>query len=211
MTDVWKTVENMRTLDSSLYSFFQTLEADLKNQDAWSVNNTEVLNSKTTPNEWCEYSEYRNYRLNRPPQGRRGPPGLLGYLTVGVELWREVNEPDTAWCHARQPLIYVGFAPGRDWWDEDLALDYRGDPVSHYDGTIVVPTEETPFLWKWDGEDGSVWCKRSWFFVLQLLRINSRNDLQREIIEPLSSLLCGSSPNDAFNNRRAIRHGGVQP
>ena len=211
MTDVWNTVANMRSIEASLYSLFQILECDLCDQHFGAFQGSSELATKPTPRGWCYYADYRCYRFNNPPQGRTGHPGLLGHLTVGVELWRELEDPNDAWLHAQEPLIYVGFAPKNDWWDERLALDYRGVPVTQYDGTISSPGDETQCLWVWNGEGVRDWRSISWFFALPLFSIASREDVLEEIIGPVGSLLTGSSPIDAFNGRRAIRRGGQQP
>ncbi|MCY4488262.1 MAG: hypothetical protein OXF11_14270 [Deltaproteobacteria bacterium] len=195
---VWNTIANMQALDASLASFFQVIENEISGQDCWGFHNSTEVASLVTPNGWCWYASYMRYSLRRIPRGKgrqRGP----GNLTVGVELWREVTDQDNLWEHAKQPLIYVGFCPGNDYWCDDMALDCLGAPTWYPDGEIHPPTEKDPKLWTWNGEDGDRWSLRSWFFVLQLCSIERREDIEKNIVAPLRSLLVDNSdPNTVF-------------
>lgn len=210
MTDVWNTIENMRRLDASVNSFFEVLEGELENEGPLTGTDAKNAGSKYTDKGWCYYAEYRRYRLKRPTPDT-GRSKFFGNLTVGVELWREVDEPSAAWCHAREPLIYVGFTPGRspnNYWNEEMALDYHGSPLPAIEGDQTVePTETAPWLWLWDGDNSEeeTWDQRNWFFVLRLFDIDSTEALQLQIIEQLRNLLVDKlSPQQAFSNRKAI-------
>ena len=201
---IWNTIANMQALDASLGSFFQVLESEISIQDCWRLHGAEEIACSNTPNNWCYYTSYVRYSLRRIPRGenrQRGP----GNLTIGVELWREVDNQENLWEHAKQPLIYAGFSPGNDYWSDDMALDCRGVPTWYPDGEIHQPTEDDPYLWTWNGEDEDRWSLRNWFFVLPLCSIGRREDIQSEIIAPLRSLLVDNSdPNTVFDGRQAI-------
>ena len=210
MSDVWNTIENMRRLDTSISSFFDVLEEELENEGPLIGTDPNNAGTEYTDKGWCCYAEYRRYRLKKMAPNT-GKYRIFGNLTVGVELWREVDEPSAAWCHAREPLIYVGFTPGRDsdnYWDQAMALDYRGSPLPAGEGDRTVePTEMVPWLWLWEGDESEEerWDRRNWFFMLRLFDINSKEALQLEIIEPLENLLAdGLSPYQAFRSRKAI-------
>lgn len=203
---VWNTIANMRALDTSLGLFFEVLKSEIGNQDCWELWGSKEDAPSKTPNNWCSYALYMRYSLRKIPRGRgrnRGP----GDLTVGVELWREVAEQEDLWEQAKQPLIYVGFSPGKnDWWSDDMALDCRGSPAWHSDEKVVSPTEDTPYLRRWSDNDRGRWSRRSWFFALPLCAIGRREDIETEIMVPLRALLVDNSgPGTAFDGTRAIR------
>ena len=211
MTDVWNTIENMRRLEVSVNSFFEVLERELENQGPLTGTESKGAGEKDTDKGWCYYAEYRRYRLKWPALDT-GRSRFFGNLSVGVELWREIDEPSDAWCHAREPLIYVGFTPGRspnNYWDQEMALDYRGSPLPAVEGgQTLKPTETTPWLWLWEGDDSEEkrWDQRNWFFALRLFDIDSTEAVQFEIIEPLENLLVDKlPPQQSFTNRKAIR------
>ena len=213
---VWQTIANMRQLDFSLQSFYQILESDLVNQKGpLSCTKPIKTYSSRTEEGWCCYTDFRVYELRRRnPDTRRHK--YLGRLTVGVELWRDVDGSEPGgWTHAKAPMIYVGFCPEKDHWPEGMALDCRGRPVGVPEwegGKVVPPTETAPCLWEWvydnDIADGT-WDERIWYFALRLFDIDSREAIQTEIMEPLRSLLGdGESSIEAFRNKKAIREGG---
>ena len=211
MTDIWNTVENMRQIEASLCSFFEVLEHELERQGPLTGSESKIAGEKRTDKGWCYYAEYRRYRLKRPAPDT-GRSRFFGNLTVGIELWREIDEPSDAWCHAREPLIYVGFTPGsgpNNYWDQQMALDYRGSPLPAMKGDQTVePIEEAPWLWLWEGDDSEEkrWDQRSWFFVLRLFDIDSTKAVQLQILEPLRSLLVDRlRPQNAFANTTAVR------
>ena len=138
---VWNTIANMMTLDASVQSFFRVIEEKINDQDCWRLIGSEEESSSTSANGWCCYAWYIRYPLRRVPHGEehnRGPANL----TVGLELWREVTDQGEAWQYAKQPLVYVGFSPGKDnYWGEDMACDYRGRPAHE---EVVSPTQGSP-------------------------------------------------------------------
>lgn len=202
---VWNTITNMGTLDASLGSFFQVLGDEIGAQNCWRLKDVHDEATLATSNEWCYYAYYVRYSLLRIQRGAeryRGP----GNLTIGVELWREVTNQENIWEYAKQPLIYVGFSPRRrDYWSDDMALDFQGAPKWYPDGDVACPTDDAPYLWTWRGEGEDRWSLRDWFFVLPLCSIERREDIQNEIIAPLRSLLHDNyDPNTAFSGRRAL-------
>ena len=202
---IWNTIANMRALDASLGSFFQVLESEITSQDCWRFHDSEEFDSLTTPNGWCDYTYYVRYSLRKVPKGKgrnRGPANL----TIGVELWREVVDQENLWEHAKQPLIYVGFSPGNDYWSDDMALDCLGSPTWYTDGEIVQPDDDDPYLWTCNGEGEDRWSLRNWFFALPLGAIERREDIENEIISPVRSLLIDNyNPNAAFDRKQAVR------
>ena len=213
MTDVWNTVDNMWKLGASIGAFFEVLESELGNgKPLMGAGGQSAGRNKYTRRGWCCYTDYRRYGLQRiKPETERY--NQCGNLTVGVELWREVNDSADAWHLAKEPLIYVGFTPGttpENFWGQEMGLDYLGAPLPSGEvGETVAPTETAPWLWWWDEDNPQTpWDQRNWFFVLRLFDIDSREAAQKEIIDPLGSLLAGNNPSAAFANRRAIQNVG---
>ncbi len=211
MTEVWNTVDNMRKLGASIHSFFQVLEDELQNEASLNGTAQSGWGSKTIGHGWCYNTEYRPYLLkNNDSVARQSGP--MGMLTVRVELWREVDDRSLTWHHAKEPLIYIGFAPNvEDYWRTGMSLDYRGLPSPMPDGSEVSPpTQTSPCLWLWCNDpDENSWDKRNWFFVVRLFDIDSRQTIEREIINPVRSLLVeGKDPDVAFDGKKAIRTGG---
>ena len=202
---VWNTIANMKTLDASLGSFFQVLEGEIGNQNCWIFDGSESLPNLKSPNGWYRHTAHVRYSLRRIPRGegrKRGP----GNLTVSVELWREVSNQDNLWEHAKRPLIYVGFSPRKDYWSDDMALDCRGSSIWYTDEGIVPPEDNNPYLWTWSGDNEDRWSLRNWFFVLQLCTIERREDIEREIISPVRSLLVDNGDrNSIFHGKQAVR------
>ena len=211
MTDVWNTIENMRRLETSVNSFFEVLEREVESQGPLTGTEPNDAGGKYTDKGWCYLAEYRRYRLKWPAPDT-GRSRFFGNLTVGVELWRKIDKPSDAWCYARESLIYVGFSPGsspNNYWDKEMALDYRGTPLPSMEGDqIVEPTERAPWLWLWGGDNPEEqrWDKRNWFFVLRLFDIDSTEAVLFEIIEPLRNLLVDKCPSrEALANRKSVR------
>ena len=138
------------------------------------------------------------------------------WLTVRTELWREqeVDQNEKSdWIHATSPLVYIGFCPDKDdyWEEESLKLDVWGSPIVYEDneGKIVEPTDKNPWLWEWQLEcnkDEKEWSERDWFYAVPLFDINSTNDIQKQILDPLKSLLVNNkSPEEAFKDKKAIK------
>lgn len=211
MTEVWNTIDNMRKLGTSIHSFFQVLEEVLQSEGPLNGTPQSGWGSKTIGHGWCYNTEFRPYLLNNanPVAKRSGP---LGCLTVRVELWREVDDYSLTWPHAKEPLIYTGFAPDvEDHWKSEMALDCRGLPSPMSNGSeVCAPTQTSPCLWSWRGDpEENSWSKRNWYFVVRLFDIDSRQSIEREIIGPVRSLLLeGKDPDAAFEGKRAIRMGG---
>ena len=202
---VWNTIANMQALDASLGSFFEVTESEIGRQDCWRFRDSDEVECLSTPNGWCSYASYVRYSLLRIPRGERRQRGP-GNLTVGVELWREVASQESPWEHAKQPLVYVGFCPGNDYWSYDMALDPLGESTWYSDSEIAPPEDDDPYLWIWNCDDEDRWSLRRWFFVLQLCSIECREDIEKEIITPIRSLLVDNTdPNIAFDGTQAVR------
>ena len=204
---VWRTVENMRQIGDSIESFFSVLELEIKGIEYIHdvSDNTPRDPGTTVGYDWCYASDLRVYGLKKQSP-RRGPKPSLGVLTVRVELWREIDDDDSRrWRHAKEPLVLVGFDPNEnDPWDKVLlCLDQFGNPKKDkLDGIRVM--EGAPWLWAWEGD--AVWSERSWFFVVPLSDIRSREDIGTHIVGPVKNLLADESPSNAFRRTCAIRH-----
>ena len=82
------------------------------------------------------------------------------------------------------------------WYVEpDLQKDDLGD---------IQVLKEAPWLWAW--KENKVWSKRSWFLVVSLSGIRSREDIGTHIVGPVTDLLDDKSPCDAFRGTCVIRH-----
>ena len=204
---IWQTIQNMRELGSSINAFWPAL-CTAFSRDCNLIYIAEQIYGEAdcTACQWTYIYENRVYVLKERRQ--RGRDKNHGHLTVGVELWREVND-EPQWIHAREPLIYVGFDPMRDsyWTKTDMKLDqhgrFRGELVS---GRILSCEQNQP-LWKYVYEEireENEWKERSWFFVLPLFSIRSPIDIRTEIVTPIRRLFNGDGPAEAFVGTNAI-------
>lgn len=202
---VWQSIENMRLLGPSLNSFWGVMDDQLREGEFFA--SVEQISEKGSATEygWCSYSEYKIYSLKKR-RAKVGRPGFFGDLSVGIELWRKVEEGSSSvWSYSKSPLIYVGFNPKRDdaWNEEQMYLDQHGCPAQ--DDNICIP-EDAPWLCEYRIGDEQDWNTRSWFFAVPLGAIHLREDVQKHIVAPVKALLDGTSPCDAFRDTGVIRH-----
>ena len=205
---VWQTVENMRQIGDSIESLFSVLELELRGVNCF--RNVEDI----TPNNadiwvgsgWCAASEYRVYKLTRKTS-RPGRPPVIGAITVRIELWRDVDDDSSSiseWPYKKTPLIYVGFDPDQDYWDETLLIV---DQYGKANAPNIGAPNEARWLWEWrntDSGDDGAWSTRSWFFFMPLRAINNRQDVEVNIVAPVRALLGGTPPCDAFRETIVI-------
>ena len=107
----------------SIAAFWDALPVELKKIGNYSVSEWDGT-SKSDPDGWVYIEECRAYDLRKIAQGRR----RLGYISVRIELWRDVNE-ESDWEYAKKPLIYVGFTIPNDspWDNTHMQLDQHGE------------------------------------------------------------------------------------
>ena len=208
---VWQTVENMRQIGDSIESLYSVLELELRGVNCFrSVEYITPRNAESwVGSGWCCASEYRVYKLTRMTSGPGRPP-VLGAITVGIELWRDVDDDSSSiseWPYKKTPLVYVGFDPDQeDYWDgTHLLLDQYGKAKDPNIGAL----DEARWLWEWrntdNGDDGA-WSTRSWFFFMPLRAINNRQDVEVNIVAPVKALLGGTPPCDAFRETMVVRN-----
>ena len=204
---VWQTVENMRQIGDSIESFYTVLELEIRKIEYIHGISPITLSDPTSMvgYDWCYASDLRVYELIKKSV-RRGRKPSLGALTVRVELWREVDgDRSDGWQYAKAPLILIGFSRDKnDPWDRHwLSLDQYGNPEKAASAGARV-LKEAPWLWTWDEE--IAWNERSWFFVVPLEAIKSREDIVVNIVGPVGELLADKPPCQAFRKGHAIRH-----
>ena len=171
--------------------------------------------SESSPNDWVYIEEYRVYDLRKRAQGRQ----RLGYISVRIELWRDVNE-ESDWEYAKKPLIYVGFTTPDDspWHNTHMRLDQHGDfsDLRNYDDVEYDVWRRSclPPLWEMaethtENTIGEFeWRQRSWFFALPLYEIHSRRNIEEKIVNPIKALLFDPCPDAALRNfRRSFSSG----
>ena len=214
-TNVWQNLENMRKLGTAVNSFYSVLGKKLE-ESFTKGKPIDVEEEELTEGDWCCFATCWVYtlKITKPNGSKQACP-----LSVRTELWREINNDKSDWEHAKSPLIYIGFDPdlpkkGNAWGNDYLKLNEWGQPVHNdEDCEIVEPApNKNPYLWEWPSEDKAnksenSWSERSWFFVVPLFDINSTNDIQEQILDPLKSLLVDNkSPEDAFRDSKAIKN-----
>ena len=208
---IWQTIQNMRELGSSINAFWPALRTEFsKNCNRVYIADQIDGEEECTACGWASIYESRIYELKERPQNRKGRHPFYGYLTVAVELWREVGgEPQ--WPHAYKPLIYVGFDPKRNnyWTKTDMKLDQHGRFRGALESGHVSSVKENQSLWVYVDEeileeDERPWRERSWFFVLPLFSICSPTDIRTAIVTPIRRLFNGDDSAEAFVGTNAI-------
>ena len=151
---VWQTIQNMKKLGSSINRFWSALRTEFS-RDCNQIYIADDINreEENTACGWACIYESGVYVLKRRQENVPGRDPKCGELTIGVELWREVDDnPD--WVHAREPLIYIGFTPSNndnDYWTKtDMRLDQHGEFIGELEnGGICRPTEQDRRLWEY--------------------------------------------------------------
>ena len=114
---IWQSIENIAGMHGSLKAFWTALLEELDvigGADMDFVPHRD--HSSMAPGGWVYVVECRTYRLEK----RDGDAVVLkGVVSVQIELWRTAGEhADSAWPHAKTPLVYVAFHrypdPGSD-------------------------------------------------------------------------------------------------
>jgi hypothetical protein len=144
------------------------------------------------------------YWWSYPMRARGGPgrPGRMGYLYVAISFWREEDEdqPDQQWEGARAAKLYVGFSP------TEIGNEISKYMVVNGSGRALDAMVLPPHVWAYfeNGKD-IAWSKRQFFFCVRLAQLESRDDLAREIVQPLNRLLSnpGILQEEAFAGTRA--------
>ena len=211
---IWQSIENIAGMHGSLKAFWTALLEELDVIGGADMDFVPYKgHSLMAPGNWVYVVECRTYKL----QGRDGgDEGVLkGVVSIKIELWREADEHgDSAWSHAKTPLVYVAFHRYPDPGSDEVSyygiikakfgLDQHGKP--YREGEDVPYRARTP-LWIWDDipDDVDEWIDSSWFFAVPLVEIGSYDALREQITEPLRQLLFENRPpEDVFGDRRAI-------
>ena len=208
---IWKSIQNIREMGYSIAAFWDALPVELKKIGNYSINEWDgTLNdSENDPNGWVYIEEYRVYDLREIAKGRP----RLGYISVRIELWRNVNE-ELDWEYAKKPLIYVGFTTPNDspWDNTHMQLDQHGEfsGECNYDDVEynVWCNSCLPPLWEINATetentiDQFQWDQRAWFFALPLYEICSRKNIEEKIVNPVKALLFNRCPDAALRNFR---------
>lgn len=104
---IWQTIQNMRKMGFSINAFWPALCTEFSRDCNRIYIAKQVYGeSDYTDCEWAYIYENRVYTLKKRRQNRSGRDSFHGNLTVGVELWREVDD-EPQWPHAHDPFIYT--------------------------------------------------------------------------------------------------------
>ena len=208
---VWQTIYNMKELGTSINRFWPALCTEFT-RDCNQIYIADYIDGEVedTACGWARIYESGIYRLRESRPNVRGQDPALGALTVGVELWREVDDR-SEWCYARESLIYIGFSPDQDdTWKKTEKLDQHGKFRGALEIGHVLSFEENQPLWVYYVDKGAreeeenEWRERSWFFVLPLFSIRSPADIRTEIVTPIQRLFDGGGPAEVFHGTNAI-------
>lgn len=212
---VWKTVQNMKELGTSIDRFWHALRTEFS-RNCNQIYIADVVNgeSEDTACGWACIYESEIYELRERRPNVPGQDPIFGALTIGVELWRDVCG-ETEWSCAHDPFIYVGFClDHKDPWRK-MKLNQYGKCIGDFGSGRVLPTGRSWPLWMWVGEQEDLedaveaavsegWNQRSWFFVLPLFSIHSPDNIRTEIVTPIQGLFNGDCPAEIFAGRNAI-------
>ena len=210
---IWKSIQNIRKIGHSIAAFWDALPMELSRIGSgnYSVNTWDgrLNDLAMDPNDWVYIEEYRIYDLKKRARGRQ----RLGYISIRIELWRDVNE-ESDWEYAKKPLIYVGFTTPDDspWDNTQMRLDQRGEfsGECNYDNVEynVWRSSCLPPLWEINETETkntigqTQWDQRAWFFALPLYEIRSRENIEEKIVNPVNALLFNTCPDAALRNFR---------
>ena len=208
---VWQTIQNMKKLGSSINRFWPALCTEFS-EDCNQIYIADEMDGEVddTACGWARIYQSGIYRLKESRPSAPGRYPIRGALTVGVELWREVDD-GSEWCYAREPLIYVGFSPDhKDYWTKmDMRLGQHGEFIGELESGNIRSTEQDRRLWEYvyTEEENQVdeWNQRAWFFVLPLFSIHSPENIRTEIVTPIQRLFNGGCPAEVFAGTSAIR------
>jgi hypothetical protein len=140
-----------------------------------------------------EYSEggwiYKSYLWNIALQkGRSKKPHA--HIAIQVVLYDEDELQISGW----EPSLYIMYGPGEEAFnlEDSLWLSSAKKDGWNLDGNR---------LWRWKEED-----EEGWGFVLSLVKLNSEEALEEQIVEPVKKLLERFAPSDPFpSNSVAFR------
>lgn len=105
------------------------------------------------------------------------------YAHVAVQI--VLNDEKEAEIRGWEPSLYVIYGLGEDKFNlKDFRISSAKDDKWDLDGNTI-------WRWKKEGEKG-------WAFVLPLVKLNSGETLDKEIVEPVKKLLEGKVASNAF-------------
>ncbi|MBB6122937.1 hypothetical protein [Sphingobium subterraneum] len=138
------------------------------------------------PDEWTTTAYLLAHLVRKTP----GLPASGGHVTFLISLWRPEDEQGVSWSAARQAKLYVGFQPSArvdGWTMETLCIDGDGNSIKAKPGS--------DFLWHGTGSET---MRRAWFFCVRLAGLENRDEVRREIIDPLTRLFANVPEKEAF-------------
>jgi hypothetical protein len=140
--------------------------------------------------DWNEGDWVTGYYLNDFPLARNRLK-LRGTVSAAVSFWRAEDEVGAGWEGAQLAKLYVGFAPAPRCWGRDTLYVTGSGAADHLQRLSGH---------RWAGI-GSM--ANSWLFCARLHDLQSRDDLQREIVVPMQKLLAGVADSEAFAHCRS--------
>ncbi len=125
---------------------------------------------------------------------KRGRSPKRGRIEYAVSLWRKEDERGTAWMGARQSKLYVAYVPPKaeGWFPDTLLVDGNGES----------PEARPMSTRRWTSNRSGLMAG-AWFFCVRLLALQSREDLMREVVNPLRLMMRGVDEDLAFANASA--------
>lgn len=130
-----------------------------------------------------------SHKLRAKKQGKK----RLGSVSFAASFWRQEDNLEPAWHAAKAAKLYVGYAsPDEDWGVEDLFIDGQGNSPS--------AKLRSDYVWEWPDGIPPV---TAWFFCVRLLDLQTRSDLEREVIVPLVKLYLGDADAESFMGTRS--------
>jgi len=189
---LWQSFANVVRISDEAEALLESLETVLEGQDfgRFLVDLEDSADEVVTnDSDWCTIYYWVSYRvLERMPK-----PASRGMLAIGLSMFRNEDLAGNEWEGARSAKLYAGFAPtARAWTEDTLVVDGNGNSPS------AKPISSR--RWGTVGRDGK---SPSWFFCVTLASLQSRKDLVREVVDPLSKLINGAAEDIAFAGCRA--------
>ena len=188
MDDVlWLSFANVARAGVEASALLDALEQVLASSAAAPIDvSTYDESTQSSENEWVSTTVIMTYKLARSPLR----PRATGTISVALSFWRKEDEGAENWVGARQAKLYVAYAPparSPRWTVENLWVG--GDGHSEH-ARATSPR-------RWAGAGGGVMAS-AWFFCVRLADLQTRDDLVREVAEPLGMLITGADEEVAF-------------
>lgn len=181
--DLWRSASNLRHASPQLNAILSEIESLIEEPTlSFLVSSKDWTDGylSNEPDQWLYPYYWFRYPIRiREENGKRS---RSGFIVFAISLWRPEDEDGRGWVGAQSAKLYVGFSPKDDPnFSQHLHLNGSGKNPSG--------KSKPPYLWLFGSNKGNNFGLDPFFFCMPLLQIESRQDLKREAIEPLSELL----------------------